>query len=270
MIEVAEGEVFLRADGHCYYEENYISRCVEALLESKAQNVGGAQRYMASNIEQAGIALAVKSFLGNGGAKYMDTNYTGFADTVFLGCFWSRELREIGGFNTDNITNQDAELNLRLIEKFGDCVYVSSDIKCWYFPRSSFPKLFKQYFRYGRGRFLTRILHPESSPKRALMPFTMLFGVSFLVFLDMLTNSNLYSIQTVLLLTFITFAESFRVSIVNNKLFKQEIWQGGTNLPSKVVVFLSCSICLVLMQFAHFSGFLYQLLKRVFKGSKGW
>ena len=143
MIDVAEGEIFLRADGHCHYKDDYIEKCISVMLKTGARNVGGAQRYMAKNRVQAGIALAVKSVLGNGGAKYMNESYLGYADTVFLGCFRTTDLREIGGFNTENVTNQDSELNLRLIEKYGETVYVSPEIKSWYYPRDSFIKLFK-------------------------------------------------------------------------------------------------------------------------------
>ncbi len=270
MIQLAQGEVFLRADGHCFYSEDYIEKCIEKLLETDAKNVGGAQRYKAVNFVQAGTALAVKSFLGNGGAKYMNESYNGYADTVFLGCFWTNILREIGGFNTENITNQDSELNLRLIEKFGECVYISSEIKSYYFPRGSFYKLFKQYFRYGRGRFLTRILHPNSSPIRGVTPFLFILIIGLYIIVDLLTPISLFSLELVGFLIAITIVESSRLSFIKRIIFSKEIWEGEGKTPGIISNIFGTFISLLIMQVAHFSGFLYQLGRSILKRSKKW
>lgn len=271
MIEEAKGEIFLRADGHCLYQEDYLKQNIEVFLETGAKNVGGAQRYVAANATQAGTALAVKSFLGNGGAKYMDETYEGYADTVFLGCFWTKDLREIGGFNTKNITNQDSELNLRLIENFGESVFISPDIKSWYYPRDSFIKLFKQYFRYGRGRFLTKVLHPKSSPIRGLTPF--LFTLAFILFgiADLITPEvALYFPQVAVILAVVLLAESVRVVATNRKSFIEENWTGNNKPPGFLSMLFHTSFSIVNMQIGHFSGFLYQLVRKVFLRVKGW
>ncbi|WP_428235439.1 glycosyltransferase family 2 protein [Gracilimonas sp.] len=270
MIEKAKGEVFLRADGHCLYQEDYLKKNIDVFLETGAKNVGGAQRYVANNVVQAGTALAVKSFLGNGGAKYMDETYEGFADTVFLGCFWTKDLREIGGFNTKNITNQDSELNLRLIENFGKSVYVSPEIKSWYYPRDSFLKLFKQYFRYGRGRFLTKVLHPKSSPIRGLTPFLFICSLFTYLLTDIITTQNLYFPQIAVALAVILVAESFRVVIKNRKSFNKENWTGDSKSPGILSLWLHTAFSVVVMQIGHFSGFLYQLVRKILLRIKGW
>lgn len=270
MINIAEGEIFLRADGHCHYMEDYVERCVSVMLKTGARNVGGAQRYMAKNRIQAGIAFAVKSLLGNGGAKYMDIQYSGYADTVFLGCFNTTDLREIGGFNTENVTNQDSELNLRLIEKHGPTVYISSEIKSWYYPRDTFFKLFKQYFRYGRGRFLTRTLHPKSSPIRGMIPFLSLFILTLYTLTDAIFSINLFSIEILGVLALIVFIESFRVVLAKRLIFKNEIWNKEDGRPGTISNVLTTVISLVLMQFGHFFGFLFQMVKSGFNFKKGW
>ncbi|NET33898.1 MAG: glycosyltransferase family 2 protein [Cyanothece sp. SIO1E1] len=270
MIEVAEGDIFLRADGHCHYHKDYIEKCVSVMLKTGARNVGGAQRYMAKNRVQAGIALAVKSILGNGGAKYMNENFLGYADTVFLGCFKTSDLREIGGFNTENVTNQDSELNLRLIEKFGPTVYISPEIKSWYYPRDSFVKLFKQYFRYGRGRFLTRTLHPRSSPIRGMVPFLSILILVVYSVTDAFTDSSLYSFQILTILALILIVESMRLVIVKKECFKEEIWNSDLPKPGYLSNLIATTISLILMQFGHFFGFLYQLIKSGLRGKKGW
>lgn len=270
MIEVAKGEVFLRADGHCIYQDDYVEKTVEALLKSGVKNAGGSQRYVSKNNVQAGISIAVKSFLGNGGAKYMDESYQGFADTVFLGCFWSEDLKKLKGYNTDNITNQDSELNLRLIENFGECIYVSPEVKSWYFPRDSFLSLFKQYFRYGRGRLLTKVEHPEISPVRGLIPFTFVFFLIFYALWDLVSKANYFFVSFLTLLVVILLAESLRIVLKTDKKFLDEMWQGENPPPSKFSRWVHTLISIVMMQLAHFSGVLYQLVRSVVFRVKGW
>ena len=173
MIAEAKGDIFLRADAHSEYAPDYVEKCVQALLETEADNVGGAQRFVAENTFQAGVAIASNSVLGSGGAKYRDINYDGYADTVYIGCFWRKALLEVGiqsnnfdlyaieVFDTSQITNQDAELNQKLLDKNPQAIYISSDIQVWYYPRQTWKALWIQYFKYGRGRYLTTIKHPE-------------------------------------------------------------------------------------------------------------
>lgn len=270
MIEVAEGEVFLRADGHCIYQDDYVEKTVETLLKEGVRNAGGSQRYVAKNNVQAGISIAVKSLLGNGGAKYMDESYAGFADTVFLGCFWTKDLKKLKGYNTSNITNQDSELNLRLIENFGECIYVSPEVKSWYFPRDSFWTLLKQYFRYGRGRLLTKIKHPEMSPIRGLLPFIFVCFLIFYAFGDLLTPTNYFFTSFLTVLIAVLLVESLRIVIKTDRKFIEETWKGEKSPPSKLSRWGNTVISIVLMQIAHFSGFLYQLIRKSVFRVKGW
>jgi hypothetical protein len=270
MIEKAQGDVFLRVDGHCLYQENYLEKNIEVFLDTGAKNVGGSQRYVAKNAVQAGTSLAVKSFLGNGGAKYMDETYEGYADTVFLGCFWTKDLREIGGFNTNNITNQDSELNLRIIENYGESIFVSPKIESWYYPRDSYKKLFKQYFRYGRGRFLTKVQHPKLTPVRGLLPFLFICFLGVYAIFDVLTPQNYFFVSFLSLLVGVLLIESMRTVLKSTQKFKDEIWQADSKLPSFISRWTNTVVSIVTMQVAHFNGFLYQFIKRVIFKSKGW
>ncbi|WP_290965062.1 MULTISPECIES: glycosyltransferase family 2 protein [Gracilimonas] len=271
MIEEAKGDIFVRADGHCLYQEDYLEKNIKVFLTTKSKNVGGSQRYVASNRAQAGTTLAVKSFLGNGGAKYMNENYTGYADTVFLGCFWTKDLRQIGGFSTKNITNQDSELNLRFIEKYGEeSIYISPEIKSWYYPRSTYLGLFKQYFRYGRGRLLTKLLHPKSSPIRGLIPFMFICGLMIYGLLDFFLEQDLYFFIFLLFLIVVLLGESMRVVTKHKDNFIKENWTGESPSPGLLSLWLHSMGSILVMQVGHFSGFLYQLIRKFLFRVKGW
>ena len=155
-------------------------------------------------------------------------------------------------------------------EKYGDSIYVSPVIKSWYFPRESFFKLFKQYFRYGRGRFLTRMLHPKSSPIRGIIPFLFLMLLSIFIISDVFLPIDLQSSIVIGVLTSIIIIESIRVTFSKKNIFESEIWHKEENKPGLFSNFISVAFCLVLMQLGHFFGFLYQLIRRLFLQKKNW
>lgn len=270
IIDQAKGDIFIRADGHCFYNDNYIEKCIEVLLNTGAKNVGGAQRYKASNYVQAGIALAVNSFLGNGGAKYMNDEYEGYADTVFLGCFWTLDLKKLNGFNTDNITNEDAELNNRIIEDLNGQIYISSKIKLYYSPRSTYSALIKQYFKYGRGRYLTNKLHKTRVPLRSKAPFYFVSTLLLYLATDSFLDLKLYSERFFLFVFLVLLFESLKTITSNYKKFDLEIWSSQKKPPSLLSRLVATIFSLVFIQIGYFSGYLFQMIRMRVLKEKGW
>jgi succinoglycan biosynthesis protein ExoA len=286
MLSHAKGDIFLRADAHCDYASDYVERCVEALLESKALNVGGAQRFVATNAFQAGVALASRSFLGNGGAKYRDPNYNGYADTVFIGCFWRKALLELAKqddsqvnlnkilavFDPSQVTNQDAELNLKLLEKQPNAIYISSKIKVEYYPRKNIKGLWNQYFKYGRGRYLTYTKHPKNTPTRSKLPLMAIPLILFLFCADsFFYNENLHVREIAIALILMPFIEATRVTLNFHSNFISEFWRGQPNqVPNFLNKTLWCGIVLIILPIAYFSGNIYQISRAKILKIKGW
>lgn len=276
-IEAARGEVILRADAHSEYAPDYLERCIEVLLESKALNVGGAQRHVAKNRFQAGVTLAVLSLL-NGGAKYHNWDYDGWADTVYLGCFWKSALLEVAianprgeVFDTTQVANQDAELNLRLVERSPQAIYVSSKIQVWYYPRSTWRALYKQYFRYGRGRYLTALKHPDSFPFRSKIPFATLVGLGLALGLDWILPIDLYVPQIIAGIILLIFIEALRVTAKYSPDFEKEFWRGNQeDSPSFLSRLYFCFLALLTMPTAYSIGFTYQLIRHRLLRVQGW
>jgi glycosyltransferase involved in cell wall biosynthesis len=271
MLQEARGEVFLRADSHCVYDENYIQACVLNLLSSKALNVGGCQRFIAKTAFQSGVALASRSILGNGGAKYRDPNYSGYAETVFLGCFWRDKLIEVGGYYIHATSNEDAELNLRLLQNNVQAVYVSSEIRVWYYPRKDIKGLWIQYFRYGRGRYITSVRHRGRSPLRTKVPFLLLSAL-------LITSLMLYgkfgllfgSIPT-LIIGLSLAIESIRLTVKYRKDFSKIIWRGDSeSCPSPLLTCFCCWIALLTMPFSHSLGTIFQAFRHRLLKVEGW
>jgi glycosyltransferase involved in cell wall biosynthesis len=174
-LEAARGEILVRMDVHCEYAPDYVRRAVEALERTGATNVGGAQRAKAKTDFQRALVAALQSPLAVGGARYRDASAEGFVDTVFLGAFRVTDLRALGGWDEEAATNEDAELNQRILAG-GGRIFLSRDVVVHYYPRSSFAALYKQYHRYGLGRARTTLKHRGLPTLRPMLPFFLVTG----------------------------------------------------------------------------------------------
>ncbi len=175
MISSARGEIIVRMDVHARYARDYVRQCVLVLDETGADNVGGAQRAVPETWFQRALCAALDSPLGVGGARYRDPNREGFVDTVFLGAFRRTVLEAVGGYDDNAVTNEDAELNQRILEAGGK-VFLSRRIVVHYMPRDSFRGLARQYFKYGQGRARTLLKHRTFPTPRPALPFLMVAG----------------------------------------------------------------------------------------------
>ena len=175
MVKAAQGDVIVRMDVHCEYAPDYVRKCVETLERTGADNVGGAQRARAKTPFQRALCAALASPLGVGGASYRSAEAEGFVDTVFLGAFRRKVFEAVGLWDPRAITNEDSELNQRILEN-GGRIYLSREIVVHYFPRDSFRTLAKQYFKYGRGRARTLLKLGRFSNIRPAIPFFLVAG----------------------------------------------------------------------------------------------
>jgi len=171
-IRAARGEFIVRADSHCLFPPGYVRNCVDLLRAKEpegAANVGGVMEPRGSNLRQKAVAMAMQHPLGVGDARFHLGTKSGFTDTVYLGTFRKSVLEEIGLYNTGQRTNEDAELNLRLLEA-GRKIYLDHNIRVTYFPRKTFSALARQYFAYGRGRARTTRKHRRVTSWRQVVP----------------------------------------------------------------------------------------------------
>lgn len=175
MIDEARGEVVIRMDVHARYAPDYVRQCVSVLEETGADNVGGAQRAIPETWFQRALCAALDSPLAVGGARYRSADAEGFVDTVFLGAFRRKVFELVGAYDGNAITNEDAELNQRILAAGGK-IYLSRKIVVQYFPRDSFRSLAKQYYKYGKGRARTLVKHKSFPTPRPAIPFAMVVG----------------------------------------------------------------------------------------------
>lgn len=178
----ARGEIIIRLDVHTKYDPHYVAECVRALRETGATCVGGPWRAVRASGWQGAIAQAFQSRLGSGGALSRRVDYSGPADTVYLGAWRREDLVRLGGFDERLIRNQDDELNLRILTSGGK-VWQSAAIRSYYAPRSSLRGLFSQFFQYGYWKIPVILKHGWPASPRHLAPFVLVLTMTLLVLL---------------------------------------------------------------------------------------
>jgi glycosyltransferase involved in cell wall biosynthesis len=174
-IKESRGEFILICDVHAEYAGNYVSKLIEAFLRTGADCAGGAQRAKAETWFQKALVQALSSPLGVGGAAYRSAEADGFVDTVFPGAFKRAILEKVGLYDVKAVTNEDAELQQRILEAGGK-VYLSKEVVVHYYPRKSLRLLAKQYFKYGDGRARTLLMHKRFPVIRPLIPLAFVVG----------------------------------------------------------------------------------------------
>jgi succinoglycan biosynthesis protein ExoA len=174
--KAARGEFLLRMDAHAIYDEYYISKSVEVLIENNAASAGGHRRAIGVSKIGKAIAATISSPVGAGNARYQQTSKSGWADTVFCGIWRKKDFNKIGGFDESWKVNQDSEFNNRLKKLVGG-LYHSDQIKCNYFVRESLSDLVVQYFRYGFWRAKTALRHIDQISMRQLIPATLVLSL---------------------------------------------------------------------------------------------
>ncbi|APR76277.1 Succinoglycan biosynthesis protein exoA [Minicystis rosea] len=185
-IRRARGAVIVRMDAHADYAPDYVSSAVDALRRTGATTAGGAARARPRNEFQRALCAALSSPLGVGGSAYRDPSREGFVESVWSGAFRREVFERVGLFDAEARTNEDAELNQRIIEA-GGTVYLSRDIVSFYYPRASLRALAKQYFAYGSGRARTLLRRRRMLSPRPLVPFAAVTTFALLAVLSLFT-----------------------------------------------------------------------------------
>ncbi|MFI5709768.1 glycosyltransferase family 2 protein [Kribbella sp. NPDC051620] len=165
----ARHDIVVRVDGHGVLTQGYITRAVEVLHESGADNVGGVMAAEGRTPIEMAVACAYRSRLGLGASTFHQGGKAGPADTVYLGVFRRAALERVGGFDESMHRAQDWELNYR-IRKTGGLIWFSPDLSVTYRPRSSLKDVAKQFFHTGQWRREVIRRHPETASKRYLAP----------------------------------------------------------------------------------------------------
>ena len=169
-VREAKGDCIIRIDGHCFVEKDYIERCIEYLDKKQDVDcVGGTLINICTSVIGKAISLAMSSPFGVGDAYFRYSQQEAYVDTVAFGAYRRRVFDDIGLFDEELVRNQDDEFNYRLRESGGKILLVP-EIKAYYYTRSSFRKLWFQYYQYGYWKVRVMQKHPKQMRLRQFVP----------------------------------------------------------------------------------------------------
>lgn len=176
-LQASDCAVKIILGAHAEIDKEFISENVKILTEFPDVGCsGGIIENVYENDAAKTIGMAMSSPFGVGNAHFRTGTKNGYVDTVAFGAYRKEVFEKIGYFDTELARNQDDEFNFRLL-KNGFKIYLSSSIRSNYYVRSSFNKLFRQYYQYGYWKVYVNKKHKAITTIRQLIP---LFFVLFL------------------------------------------------------------------------------------------
>jgi len=186
--EEAKGEILVRADGHTAFAPDYVRASVTALEETGGA-VGGRMFPVGRTSFGRAVAAAMKSPLTMGPGRFHHSMIREEVDTVYLGAMQREWFETLGGFRAfPSGTSEDADLYFRW-RRHGGKVYVDPSISSEYTPRDTPGSLWRQYFRYGRGKAEMLWVNGAFPSWRPLAPLALVIGLFIFVVVGLVTGS---------------------------------------------------------------------------------
>lgn len=158
-IALARYPVIVRVDAHTTLAPDYTARGVATLARTGAASLGGIMVATGRPGFQIAVARAYNSRFGLGGGAYHGRHaQEGPAESAYMGIMRKEALDALGGFDESLRRGEDWELNYRL-RRAGELVWLDPRLVVSYWPRSTLPKLARQFFATGvwRGELVRRL-----------------------------------------------------------------------------------------------------------------
>ncbi len=180
-ISHATGQIIMRMDAHATYEKDYISKCVHALENHGADNVGGIWRIIPRSDSIVGKAI-VRSLshrfgIGNAYYRLANSKEPRWVDTVPFFCCTRDVFDRVSLFNESLSRGQDMEFNLRL-KKAGGRTLLVPDIVSYYYARSDMKSFWKHNWSNGVWAILPFLYSPVMPVSwRHLAPLAFVSGL---------------------------------------------------------------------------------------------
>lgn len=245
-IKNAKGNIIVRLDARTVIPKDYIWKCIQTLIETNSDNVGGMQKPISNTLKQEAIGLALSHPFGVGNAQFRIGKKSGYVDTVYLGCFRKEIFDKVGLFDEKSaVISEDSDLNQR-IRNAGGKVYFNKDVIAYYYPRDNYPDLWKLYFRYGGAKAGNLLKNKKLTAWRQFVPSSFLLGILFLLALSFVNKMFLFALLFILGIYLLTdLIVSMFLSIMNKKM----------------ILFPCLYIIFPILHFSWAMGFWWRLIK---------
>lgn len=166
----ADAQWLIRLDAHAGYPDDYCQILIAEAIATQAASVVVGMDTQGTGFWQGAAAAAQNSKLGNGGSAHRKAGASGsFVDHGHHALMQIDAFRAVGGYDDSFSHNEDAELDHRL-GKAGYKIWLTSKTDLVYYPRSTPIALYRQYFRFGKGRARTILKHKIIPKLRQMIP----------------------------------------------------------------------------------------------------
>lgn len=165
----AQHRILVRVDAHARYPTGYVLDVAAALEQHGADGLATVMDSGGTSCFQRGAAWATDTRIGSGGSGHRGGAVSGWVDHGHHAGFRLQTFRDVGGYDTAMLSNEDAELDHR-IGLAGGRIWLEAGIRLGYVMRPNLRKLALQYWRYGRGRAQTVRKHRMRPRLRQMIP----------------------------------------------------------------------------------------------------
>lgn len=204
-IKESTADVVIILGAHSEVDNHFVAKNIETFSENESiMCTGGILENVYENKTSKIIGSAMSSSFGVGNAHFRTGNKKGYVDTVAFGAYKREIFDRVGLFNEELIRNQDDEFNYR-ITSAGYKIFLNPEIKCKYFVRASFNKLYKQYYQYGYWKVYVNVLHKTVTTSRQLVPAAFV-SYLFVLLISLFLGFNLFCFLSLFLGLYILMA----------------------------------------------------------------
>jgi glycosyltransferase involved in cell wall biosynthesis len=168
-LAAARGRWLIRMDAHSTVDETYVGTAVARLQEGRWDGVGGRKDGTGTTPAGRAIAAVLGSRLGVGGSAYHYGTREMQVDHIPFGAYPTELVRRLGGWDERLAANEDFEFDYRL-RRSGAVLLFDPRLRISWRSQQTVRDLYRQYRRYGRGKFDEARLHPASLHPRHLAP----------------------------------------------------------------------------------------------------
>jgi glycosyltransferase involved in cell wall biosynthesis len=172
------GDILVRADGHSVYAEDYVRRNVDALLGTDAVAAGGLMSPSGDTPFSRAVAAAMRTPLAIGPGRFHHAAAARPTDTVYLGAFRRDDFEALGGYrHFPSQVAEDADLYYRW-RRQGRTIWLDPAIVSTYRPRRSLGALWRQAYRWGKGKAEMWYTNGELPYLRPLIPMALVVALA--------------------------------------------------------------------------------------------
>ena len=227
VLEITDSDIFIVIDAHCELDTYYVSNGIKSLIDNQDMYcaVGGvcgiSPSPLTNNFVSRSIAKAYISPFGAGYSTFKDSKFiktkSRIVSHIFLGFFYTQEMKEVGGFNEELDRKQDIDFLERMKRKTKKSIYQDTDVKLEYFlKQNNLREIGKRFFIQGQlifqGKDNIRLKHFAPLLASITALFFSLFNPAFFLFLIFL-----YSLAGMIFISFEENQDFF--SIITAPLF---------------------------------------------------